>query len=160
MWPDSGKPEWRGYASKWGVFHATYLATPALVGVLGVLLVFLLDGLRRTWVWLRPRRRTSSSLGSGLGAWLGARLDGLGARLDTRAVGLSFVALHLVGLVVVAAMIFGDTRLRTPYDPFILLLAVEAYASALWLSWALLRSLRNRRSDEPTQTASSAKLGE
>lgn len=152
MWPDSGKPEWRGYASKWGVFHATYLATPALVGVLVVLLVFLADALRRAWLWLRPPGPTRS--------WIAARLDGLGARLDDRAAGLSFVALHLVGLVVVAAMIFGDTRLRTPYDPFILLMAVEAYASVLWLVWALLRSLRNRRRDEPTQTASAAKLGE
>lgn len=153
MWPDSGKPEWRGYASKWGVFHSTFLAGPALLGALVVLLAFFVDLARRLWCWLGPRRGDAS--------WLGRWLDTLGSHLEARAVGQAFVALHLVGLVIVAAMIFGDTRLRTPYDPFILLMAVEAYASALWLLWILgLRLLRKRPLGEPTQSASSAKQGE
>ena len=153
MWPDSGKPEWRGYASKWGVFHSTVLAAPALIGTLLVLLAFGVDLGWRLWGWLRPRRGEPS--------WLAKRLDALGSQLDGRAVGLAFVALHLVGLVVVAAMIFGDTRLRTPYDPFILFMAVEAYAAAIWLVWTLgRRLLRENPRHEPTQSTSSAKQGE
>jgi Dolichyl-phosphate-mannose-protein mannosyltransferase len=103
-WPDSGKPEWRAYASRWGKIHASAFAVPALLFV--VVAVFV-------------RRR---------------------------ATGLALVALHIVGLVIVAASIFGDTRLRTPYDPFILILAIEAYATALWLIWTWgQRFMRRRR---------------
>jgi hypothetical protein len=72
------------------------------------------------------------------------------------------VALHLVALVIVAAMIFGDTRLRTPYDPLILLLAFEAYATAAWFLWVQLdrRVLRRDRTIEATQPEPPAKLGE
>jgi energy-coupling factor transporter transmembrane protein EcfT len=108
-WPDSGKGEWRDYARKWGVFHSSYLAVPALV--MAALVLF--------------RRR--------------------------RATGMALVALHLVALVIVAASIFGDTRLRAPYDPFILLLAVEAYVAGGWLlGTTALRMLRKRRGDSPT----------
>lgn len=111
MWPDSGKPQWRDYARKWGVIHATGFAVPALLLAAVVLFV---------------RRR---------------------------ATGMALVALHLVGLVIVAASIFGDTRLRTPYDPFILLLAIEAYATAAWLLWAgAQRLMRKGDPSSPTPT--------
>lgn len=42
--------------------------------------------------------------------------------------GLAVCALPLVGLLIVAAIWFGEIRLRTPYDPLALLLAAEAYA--------------------------------
>lgn len=116
MWPDSGKGEWRDYARKWGVFHSSYLAVPALI--MAGLVLF--------------RRR--------------------------RATGMALVSLHIVGLVIVAASIFGDTRLRTPYDPFILLLAVEAYVTAGWLLWTLaLRLMRKPKGDSPTQVEATAK---
>ncbi|MBK7826209.1 glycosyltransferase family 39 protein [Nannocystis sp.] len=45
------------------------------------------------------------------------------------------LALHIWALLVTAAIYFGDTRLRAPYDPMLVLLAIEAYifaGSALW----------------------------
>lgn len=38
---------------------------------------------------------------------------------------LALVAVHLWAAFIVAAIYFGDVRLRTPYDPFIVLLALE-----------------------------------
>jgi len=152
MWPDSGKPEWRDYARKWGVLHSSYLAVPALVAALLVLLACLAEPV---WRWLlRPvvfagvfvlaPRSSKRAVWSRLKARVQARLDALGARLDARTMGLALIALHLVGLVIVAAMIFGDTRLRTPYDPFILLLGVEAYVVALGLLWRFVLRVRRR----------------
>jgi hypothetical protein len=40
------------------------------------------------------------------------------------------LALHIWALIVTAAIYFGDTRMRAPYDPMLLLLAIEAYAIA------------------------------
>jgi hypothetical protein len=174
MWPDSGKTEWRDYARKWGVFHSSYLAVPALLCAFLVLVAFLVEPL---WRWLvRPvlfaglfvtRRRAVSEVWPRLRTRATTRLDALGSWLDGRAVGLAFVALHLVGLVVVAATIFGDTRLRTPYDPFILLLAIEAYvitASFLWRTIRRMRRmprtprlLRRRQGGSTAQTDGSAK---
>lgn len=42
--------------------------------------------------------------------------------------GLALCALPLVGIMIVAAIWFGEIRIRTPYDPLALLLAAEAYA--------------------------------
>ncbi len=59
------------------------------------------------------------------------------------------LAMHLVAVIVTAAIYFGDTRLRAPYDPMFLLLAIEVYAFvALWLGTAVRRGwsrLRARR---------------
>ncbi len=41
---------------------------------------------------------------------------------------LALVAIHLLAALVVAAIYFGDVRLRTPYDPIIILLALELCA--------------------------------
>jgi hypothetical protein len=111
----------------------------------------LLPGLGLRWVGVSLARRSGWAAVSGLTASL---LESL----RRRATGMALVALHLVGLVIVAAMIFGDTRLRTPYDPFILLLAVEAYATAGWLLWRLvLRLLRKTGVDSATQPEVSPK---
>lgn len=116
MWPDSGKGEWRDYARKWGVFHSSYLAVPALL------------------------------------------MAALALVTRRRATGMALVALHIVGLVIVAASIFGDTRLRTPYDPFLVLLAIEAYVTAAWFLWIQGRRLMRRSNErKATQTATSAK---
>ena len=40
------------------------------------------------------------------------------------------LALHIWALIVTAAIYFGDTRLRSPYDPMLILLAIEAYIFA------------------------------
>ncbi len=37
------------------------------------------------------------------------------------------LALHLWAIIITAAIYFGDTRLRAPYDPMIVLLAIETY---------------------------------
>jgi hypothetical protein len=52
------------------------------------------------------------------------------------------LALHVLGLMAVAMLYFGDTRLRAPYDGILLLLAVETYACGVR---ALLRRLRRAR---------------
>lgn len=52
------------------------------------------------------------------------------------------LAIHIWALIVTAALYFGDTRLRCPYDPFILILAVEVYAGAGALVLAGIRRLR------------------
>ncbi len=115
MWPDSGKPEWREYARKWGVIHSNAFAVPALLAMFAVF-------------------------------------------LRGRATGLALLALHLAALIIVAAMIFGDTRLRAPYDPFILILAFEAYAAGAWFLWIHGRRLMRKRSGEsPTQSPDPAK---
>jgi hypothetical protein len=79
------------------------------------------------WVWSTLLRKTPHLRDAVLRVFEG-RLTGMG-----------LVALHLVGLVVVAATIFGDTRLRAPYDPLILLLAVELYATVGWVVVGFVR---------------------
>src|SRR5690606_18610373 len=44
-----------------------------------------------------------------------------------RALRHALLALHLWALTFIAALYFGDVRLRTPYDPFVILLALEVY---------------------------------
>jgi hypothetical protein len=41
------------------------------------------------------------------------------------------VALHVLGLMAVAMLFFGDTRLRTPYDGLLIILAASVYTSAV-----------------------------
>jgi hypothetical protein len=119
MWPDSGKGEWRDSARKWGIFHSSYLAVPALL------------------------------------------MAALSLVLRRRATGMALVALHVVGLVIVAASIFGDTRLRTPYDPFLVLLAIEAYVGAAVFLWIQVpRVMRKFESATRLESARPAKLDE
>lgn len=60
---------------------------------------------------------------------------GVALRGARRKLGLALCALPLVGLMIVAAVWFGEVRLRTPYDPLALLLAAEVYAAGgRWLS--------------------------
>ena len=48
-------------------------------------------------------------------------------------------------LMITAAIYFGDTRLRAPYDPLLLLLALEVYVIAgTWL-WRHGKTLWERR---------------
>ncbi|HEY8378529.1 MAG TPA: hypothetical protein VIK91_18670, partial [Nannocystis sp.] len=56
------------------------------------------------------------------------------------------LALHVIALVITAAIYFGDTRLRAPYDPLLILLAIEVYAFvAAWVwNWAPVRRARER----------------
>jgi hypothetical protein len=62
-----------------------------------------------------------------------------------RAARLGLVGIHLLAEIAVAAVYFGGTRHRTPYDFVIIILAFETYATAAWL---MLRGLwwtyRNR----------------
>ena len=56
------------------------------------------------------------------------------------------LAVHLWAILVTAAIYFGDTRLRTPYDPMILLLAFECYLFVGGFVFAKIRdAVRKRR---------------
>jgi len=44
--------------------------------------------------------------------------------------GLGMVAIHLWGMIIVAALYFGGARVRGPYDPLIMILAFEVYGIA------------------------------
>jgi hypothetical protein len=59
-----------------------------------------------------------------------------------RALALGIVALNLVALLILAAVFFGAARHRIPYDPVIIILALESYALA---AYALIRSLQRWR---------------
>jgi hypothetical protein len=52
-----------------------------------------------------------------------------------RTVEQGLVAVHLLALLVVSAIYFGEVRIRTPYDYVIMALAFEVYAAGLWLVW-------------------------
>ncbi|MFZ6181595.1 ArnT family glycosyltransferase [Nannocystis pusilla] len=55
------------------------------------------------------------------------------------------IAMHVLALMITAAIYFGDTRLRAPYDPLLLLLALEVYVIAgTWL-WRHGKTLWERR---------------
>lgn len=56
---------------------------------------------------------------------------------------LALVAIHMWAAFIVAALYFGDVRLRTPYDPFVVLLALEGCAMLGAVLFDLVR--RNRR---------------
>ncbi|MCY1058047.1 phospholipid carrier-dependent glycosyltransferase [Nannocystis sp. SCPEA4] len=60
------------------------------------------------------------------------------------------IAIHVLALMITAAIYFGDTRLRAPYDPLLLLLAFEVYifvglwawkhGKTLWQRWRARRA--------------------
>jgi len=77
-----------------------------------------------------------------LGIWLALA----GARRNP---GLAVCALPLIGLMIVAAVWFGEVRLRSPYDPLALLLAAEAYAT-------IVRALRRRSAAHASRDPASA----
>ena len=54
------------------------------------------------------------------------------------------LSLHIWALLVTAAIYFGDTRLRAPYDPMLILLAIEAYVYAGAMIGGRLRRLFRR----------------
>jgi hypothetical protein len=62
-----------------------------------------------------------------------------------RTVRQGLLAVHLLALLVVSAIYFGEIRIRTPYDYVIMALAFEAYSFALWLLWRGGKWLRARR---------------
>ncbi|MEZ4382740.1 MAG: glycosyltransferase family 39 protein [Nannocystaceae bacterium] len=54
------------------------------------------------------------------------------------------LAIHIWALIVTAALFFGDARLRCPYDPFIIILALEVYGFlGAWL-WLRVRRLAGK----------------
>lgn len=82
-----------------------------------------------------------------------------------RADGLAIVSLHLWAIIIIAALILGGIRFRSPYDPFIIILALESYATAAWLLWTelgtrILRRVRGGGKTAATQSEASAKQGE
>lgn len=57
---------------------------------------------------------------------------GMALRRIRREPALAVVAMCLLGSMVIAAIFFGDPRLRTPYDPYAIILAL--YAAGAWLA--------------------------
>lgn len=78
---------------------------------------------------------------------------GIAIRRLPTAPALSFCAWQLVTSMTVAAVFFGTIRLRTPYDPYAIILALEAWAVVIpWLR----RRLSARTSAPPEAGPSSA----
>lgn len=102
-WPDSASHTWRVPARWWTRQHRTWLAIPALLGLL--------------WIFI-PGPRTAR---------------------------LGLVSVNLLAVLLLAAIYFGGTRHRTPYDPVIIILALETYATAAWLLLRLSRQYVKRR---------------
>ena len=78
--------------------------------------------------------------------WWWPSLLGLGAALwwIRRRPGLAFCAWQLVTSMTVASIFFGTIRLRTPYDPYAIVLALEGWLLvALALRW-VVRRVRDR----------------
>lgn len=72
-----------------------------------------------------------------------------------RTVKQGLLAVHLLALLVVSAIYFGEIRIRTPYDYIIMALAFEVASFVLWLGWrggkhlwARRRAARARRAPE------------
>lgn len=71
-----------------------------------------------------------------------------------RASGMSIVALHLWAIIIIAVLILGGIRFRAPYDPFIIIMALEVYAVvATWL-WMRARALRGTRAAADSEAPS------
>lgn len=85
-------------------------------------------------------------------------LVGLGAAVwwIRRRPGLVFCAWQLINSMLVAAIFFGDIRLRTPYDPYAIVLALEGWA----LLWIALARLRARRATASGGEAGPARAGD
>lgn len=56
---------------------------------------------------------------------------------------LGLVSLHVWGLITLAALYLGGVRFRAPYDPLLVLMAVEVCAIVLAWLWARIRRERN-----------------
>ncbi len=73
----------------------------------------------------------------------------------------ALAAVHVLALLVTAALFFGSARLRTPYDPFIILLACQTYAHAgTWVlrrvgTWLRQRAGTGSAGPSPSQANSS-----
>ncbi|MFY0537565.1 hypothetical protein [Nannocystis pusilla] len=67
---------------------------------------------------------------------------GLALRGVRRDPALAVLAACLVGAMIIAAIFFGDPRLRTPYDPVSIILALYAVAVTLpaWRAWRARRA--------------------
>ena len=55
------------------------------------------------------------------------------------------LAVHIWALIVTAAIYFGDTRLRAPYDPMLVLLALETYIFVGAAIFGRVKALVQRR---------------
>ena len=77
--------------------------------------------------------------------WLGPGHEGDPAQLGRRA-GLGLCALQLASLLLVTAVFFGTPRLRTPYDPFTLILVAAPVVFVLDWLFERVRAARDGRS--------------
>jgi hypothetical protein len=88
--------------------------------------------------------------------WLPS-LVGMGAAVwwIRRRPGLTFCAWQLINSMVVAAIFFGDIRLRTPYDPYAIVLALEGWVLVV----GVVVRWRGRRAEGPAARATSPSAG-
>jgi hypothetical protein len=68
---------------------------------------------------------------------LPAAIVGIALAFRRRRARALLIAVHVLGLMIVAMIYFGDTRLRAPYDGLLVVIAIETYACAY-------RALRRR----------------
>jgi hypothetical protein len=73
-----------------------------------------------------------------------------------RADGLAIVALHVWAIIIIAALILGGVRFRAPYDVFIIILALEVYATAGAVLWRFARLRLARKSPDESSTSPSS----
>jgi hypothetical protein len=59
---------------------------------------------------------------------------------------MTIIGWHIVSSMTVAAVFFGDIRLRLPYDPYAILLAWEVWAVVIVFGWGRLRKGRGTQS--------------
>lgn len=64
--------------------------------------------------------------------------------------GLAFCAWQLVTSITIAAIFFGTIRLRTPYDPYAIIVAVEMWAIAGVWAWSKIRRARSSGDASPS----------
>ena len=72
-----------------------------------------------------------------------------------RFLALALISLHLVALIVVAAVYLGGARFRAPYDPILIVMAFEVYAIAAGLLLEGVRRLRARRRETERRSSGS-----
>jgi len=75
-------------------------------------------------------------------AFLPPLLVALGLGMRRRFARQGLLTMQIFGLMVVSVLYFGDTRFRTPYDPIIIVLAMDAYGrGASWVMRHIQRIL-------------------
>ena len=114
----------------------------AVMAALNISNELLQNGEPNTDISPKAAKSPSSKQLKGLNDKLDEALQEFALRRIRRDTGLAFCAWQLVTSMIVAAIFFGTIRLRTPYDPYAIVLALEAWA--VLVPWTLVRIRRAR----------------